>query len=808
MQTAGTSSALNIPQCDHCGETCVQEILEKGEKHFCCQGCQTVYELLNDNDLCEYYSLTDKPGIKIREKRPGLRYAFLDLEEIKKELLLFSDGKLEKVRLNIPSIHCSSCIWLLENLHQLNEGILHSSINFLKKQVTVSYNREQVSLREIAELLFSLGYAPDISLDSLRKEQSGKKRNTVGLKLGIAGFCFGNIMLLSFPEYFSEGSYFGMSEKWLFSYLNILLSLPVFFYSSTDYFLSAYRGLKGRIVNIDVPITLGIFVLFFRSLYDIVSGTGSGYLDSFAGLVFFLLIGKWFQQKTYQALSFEKDYKAYFPVAITRILNEKEEVVPLHHIRKGDLLLIRNGELIPCDAELYDPTARIDYSFVTGESLPVMKKKNDPLFAGGRAIDDSFIIKAVKEVSGSYLVELWKQEAFRKKEEQSASLLINRVSKYFTLTILLIALLSGLYWWWADPSQVWTVVTAVLIVACPCALALSVPFTFGNTTRIFGKKGLFMKDSQSLEKLSKTDMIVFDKTGTITDHQAVKLAYYGNPLSQEDKNAIHSICKKSFHPLSQAIVKELSLVKQIRVAGFRESTGHGTEGKSGGVTYRIGSAVWTGSEVTGNGDNVYLAKNGVPLGSFRVETTYRPQLGELFRELARHYRLAVLSGDNDRELERLKALLPPHTLLHFHQSPYDKLDFIRTQQAAGHHVMMIGDGLNDAGALKQSDFGISVAEHVHHFSPSCDAILDAKAFGQLPFFLKFPKLALHVVTASIIISFLYNIIGISLAVKGLLSPLFAAILMPLSSITVVVFITLTINGLNLKATAANAKKIT
>ena len=793
MTTAEKTVPHSSSVCYHCGEDCVEEKIEKAGKNFCCYGCQTVFELLNENELCEYYAISDNPGNKIRNKQAGLRYAFLDNEEIKKELLLFADGKLEKVKLTIPSIHCSSCIWLLENLHQLHEGVLHSSINFLRKEVTISYNNQDISLREIAELIFSIGYEAKINLDSLNKN-STKSGNSLALKLGIAGFSFGNIMLLSLPEYFSSGTYFGFSETWVFSYLNIFLALPVFLYSSLDYFSSAYKGLRGKIINIDVPVSIGIVVLFSRSVFDIVSSTGAGYLDSFTGLVFFLLIGKWFQQKTYQGLSFDKDYKAYFPAAITRIVKGKESVIPLHSIRKGDLLLIRNNELIPCDCELHDESANIDYSFVTGESLPVQKKQNDPLFAGGKAINDSFIVKVVKEVSESYLVELWKQDAFKKEDLPKATTLINTVSKYFTMVILGIALLAGLYWWAIDPSKIWTVVTAVLIVACPCALALSIPFTFGNSIRLFGKRGLFMKNAETIEKLATADTIVFDKTGTITDHQSMHLTYHGKELTEADKAALYSICKKSFHPLSLSLLTELKSEQLVVVKNFREITGKGMEGSIDTASYRIGSKKWVGIiDNTDKNDSIYISRNGIVLGSYNVQNQYRDGLEKLFGRLSTNYQLAILSGDNDREKEVLRSIFPEPNELHFQQSPYDKLTFIRKLQNKGRKVIMIGDGLNDAGALKQSEFGISIAENVHHFSPSCDAILNAGSFEQIPDYLRFSKKAMKVVNASIVLSFLYNVVGITLAVKGSLSPLIAAILMPLSSITVVVFITLAVN---------------
>ena len=267
------------------------------------------------------------------------------------------------------------------------------------------------------ELLASLGYPPEINLQGFKEEKSKIKSRSLLIKLGVAGFSFGNIMLMSFPEYFSfqfedEGNYMRV-----FSYLNLSLALPVIFYSATDYFVSALKGLRHKIVNIDVPISLGIVVLFLRSAFEIISDTGAGYFDSMTGLVFFLLIGKWFQNKTYDALSFERDYKSYFPLAVTLLEKEKERSVLANQLKKGDEIRLRNAELIPADSILISGKTQVNYSFVTGESKLVEKLKGDFLYAGGRQIGESVRMVVQEKVSQSYLTDLWNQSAFTKDQK-------------------------------------------------------------------------------------------------------------------------------------------------------------------------------------------------------------------------------------------------------------------------------------------------------------------------------------------------------------------------------------------------------
>jgi Cu+-exporting ATPase len=280
-------------------------------------------------------------------------------------------------------------------------------------------------------------------------------------------------------------------------------------------------------LNIDIPIAIGILVMFVRSTVDIIMNYGSGFFDSLTGLVFFMLLGKMFQIKTYSFLSFERDFKSYFPIAITRIQGNLEESVPIYDIEKGDRLLIRNQELIPADGILISETAKIDYSFVTGEAIPITKKSGDKVFGGGKQIGKMIEMEVLYSVSQSYLTQLWSNDVFQKNVVQKHKTITDQISRYFTPILLLIAFISFGYWIFKDTNTAFNVFTAVLIVACPCALALTAPFTFGNILRILGKRKFYLKNALVIEQLAKVDTIVFDKTGTITTNRISNIAYEG-----------------------------------------------------------------------------------------------------------------------------------------------------------------------------------------------------------------------------------------------------------------------------------------
>ena len=785
---------MDTQNCFHCGLTIVkeEEIIFDG-KDFCCAGCKTVYEIFSLNDLTCYYDFEKSPGATPQDIKG--KYDFLDNENIVSKLLEFQEDTTAIVSLSIPHIHCSSCIWILENLQRIEEGISTSQVNFPEKKVRITYNPDKVSLQTIVYLLSAIGYEPYISLENYETGKNNVDRSLT-YKLGVAFFCFGNIMLLSFPEYFEVKEYWLDQYRGFFRWLIFSLSLPSFFYSASGYYVSAYKSIRSKMLNIDIPIALGIIVMFVRSTVDIVFDYGSGFFDSLTGLVFFMLLGKIFQMKTYSFLSFERDFKSYFPIAVTKINSDaSEESVPVYDIQKGDRLLIRNQELIPVDGILISEKAEIDYSFVTGEAIPITKKSGDKVFAGGKQIGKVIEMEVLHSVSQSYLTQLWSNEVFQKKVEQKHKNITDRISRYFTPILLLIAFASFGYWIFKEVNTAFNVFTAVLIVACPCALALTAPFTMGNVLRILGNKKFYLKNALVIEQLAKVDTIVFDKTGTITTNKKSNITYQGKTLSEVDLGMVKNVLRASNHPLSRMLYDFLPDTQKIKITDFQEITGKGIQASLNGIPILIGSAhfVAISGQDAIQQTTVHLNIGGVYYGKYIFNNQYREGLALLFNDLSKLYQIKVLSGDNEGERDTLENLLPKGTELIFNQKPEQKLAFIKSLQEKGNNVMMVGDGLNDAGALAQSNVGISISENVNVFSPACDAILDASVFQQLDYFLKLSKKAMTTIKMSFTLSLLYNVVGLSFAITGNLLPLVAAIIMPLSTVTIVSFVTVMSN---------------
>lgn len=790
--------------CYHCGEDCRNEVLHSDDHEFCCDGCMTVYGLLKESDLCQYYTIDGAQGISPDPAFYKGKYDHLDLPEVQEKMIEFTDGRLTTVYWYLPKMHCSSCIWLLEHLYRLNPAVRSSVVNFPEKKVRVIFDAGALKLSELAALLTRIGYEPYLSMDDLSGKKAGKWNRTRLYKIGIAGFAFGNIMMLSFPEYFHLGQNpSDQNLRTLFGILNLALSLPVLFYCAADFYKSAWAALKGRYLNIDAPIALALSCVFLISIYQLATQTGPGYLDSFAGAVFFMLVGRYFQDKTYAGVSFDRDYKSYFPVAISVLKDGTEARKPITDLEKGDCMLVRNEELIPADAVLQSPVAMIDYSFVSGESQPVERKKGDTIYAGGKQKGAAIELEVLRAVSQSYLTQLWNNEAFAREKDDANQSLAARINRYFSLTVLGIAVVTFLVWYFGfnQAETAFLAFTTTLLVACPCALLLSSTFTNGNLLSVFSRNRFYPKNSHSIERLAHIDAVVFDKTGTITLPDDAEINFSGEASSREELVMIKSLVGQSSHPLSRLLAKHLADVPASRrvLSSFSETSGNGMVAQWGARTVRVGSASWVGLQADQNpaqeSSRVYVAIDDTVKGYFTIRSKYRPELAETLSALRQAgIRTYLLSGDRPTDRAHLAPLFGEDAVLLFNQKPEQKLDFVRALQKQGRHVLMVGDGLNDAGALRQSDVGLAVSDDINNFSPSCDAIVEGNQLRLLPGYMALARSGQRIIRQSFAISLIYNILGLSFAITGHLSPVIAAILMPVSSITIVAFTTLASNA--------------
>lgn len=772
--------------CYHCGDKCSSNIIIAEEKNFCCQGCKMVYNILNENNLCEYYDLNSTPGISLKETTRKDKFLFLDNQDIKHKIIQFSNETFSNCTLYIPQMHCSSCLWILENLKRLNSGILNSTVNFERKELFVSFKNQEISLREVVEILNNIGYEPHFDLSSTNVSSASVYSKRIIYQLGIAGFCFANIMMLSFPEYLAFDNSVDDSMKFVFRGLSILLSIPIVTYCSYDLFKSAYSAAKNKMINIDFPVALAILITFVRSLYEIFTNSGSGYLDSMSGIVFFLLIGRWIQNMTYQNILFDRDYKSFFPISVDRKEGNSISPIQIEQIEENDELMIHNNEIIPTDALLSKGSAMINYSFVNGESQPILVNKGEILYAGGKQTNGLIEVIAIKKASQSYLKSLWNKNSWDGKEVKVKKR-EDIISQYFTILVVFLGALSSLYWYsQGSTSLMWNSLTTVLIIACPCALLLATNFTNGNVLRLLGKNKFYIKNADILYKILEINHIVFDKTGTLTDSKLSNISYSGNDLKEEEYINMASLLNQSNHPISKSVFNFLNIKHKIEVLNFKETIGKGIEGWIENQYYKIGSEEFVLNQGTPNRfTSLYISIDNEYKGKFIIQNSYRNGVFDQINKLRLNYKISILSGDNDSEKSFLENKIKSIKTLFFNQKPEDKLHYIESLQHKNEKTLMIGDGLNDAFALIKSDVGISVSEAKNNFTPAADIIIDSRAMIHLNSFLVLINRSKLIVNSCFLFSIMFNVVGLFYALQGRLQPIIAAILMMISSLTII-----------------------
>ena len=724
----------------------------------------------------------------------AVKWAHLDQETYLAEHTRLTSGAGRRVKTTIllPTMHCASCVGFLEKLPGKLPGIAEAIVDLPRKQLKVVVDLEVMPLSQLAGHLTKLGYPPDFQADATTANRK-EMRAIVG-RLAVAGFGFGNIMLLALADYVEAASFAGTEFEVAFGWIALVLATPVMVYSGSSYWVSAWKALKDKRLNIDVPVAIGMATIFVRSAMDVFAGHGMGYFDSLAGLVFFLLIGKWYQNRTYNSHTHERTYESWFPVSVVRLTAAGPETVRIRHLQRGDRIRIHNGEILPADGEIIRGAGALDRSFITGESDPIPAKASSVVEAGSRWTGAAMEMRVETPVATSKLTRLWNAEAFDKSDAMSIADPVNRISSIFTPAILAVAVVAAGVHLALGTGLAWDAFTAALIVACPCALALSIPFTYGSALRWLGRAGAFLKNVMVVEKLARLDALVFDKTGTLT-HSAGQTTTPHTHLSPTQERLIASVAHSSSHPLSRGIVRHLMATRGwtdadlLPVEAFFERPGQGIEATVQGHNVLIGSrrlinAPRAKAAQAPGATEVHASIDGVHLGHYALQKPMRDGVDEELKRLRTHHELYLLSGDSDAEAATFAPLFRSEAM-RFAQTPEDKMAFIESLQSDGKRVAMIGDGLNDAGALKQANLGVALVDDLYAFSPASDMILHASGLQALGPMLRFARDAQKTVYLLFVVSLIYNVIGLGFAVQGLLTPVVAAILMPISSMTVV-----------------------
>lgn len=795
-------------ECDHCGNQIrlvrIESRVGEDLKTFCCEGCETVYSIIHSIGGDYYYKLrgrTKLDPVRIETESSAEEESFLFQKFVRKF------GDVSEVSIQITNIHCSACVWINEKVLNEEDGILSANINFATARVKIKFDDSKISLSKILNTIRSIGYKPILYLEGNASEEKTKYLKSLFLRIGVAGFSFGNIMILSVALYSGYFSGIDLEFKRLFHYVSWVFATPAYLYSGYPFMEGFFRSIKRRTLSMDFLLFFGISLAYFYSIYVTITDRGEVYFDSVAMIYFFILIGKYFEEKARVFASDKiESLLCKLPEISIKVIEDKVVTIPSNEIKTGDILKVAPGKRIPVDALSLSEAAYVDESFLTGESEAIQKRKGDTVLAGSLAIDSPLLLLAKSDYQNSTLssLKLRLEEALHLKPK--IQILTERIASYFITSVFFISFLTFCFWIWntnGDFEKSLIVMISVLIVACPCALGIAVPTALVTNHILNASKGVLLKNPSVVEKLYKTTEIFLDKTGTLTEGKFLvqKITIPTNFLP-----IVYKIEKEVEHPLAKSLVKhfekEESLV--ILAKGFLVQTITNVPGKgvvaevknSEGEThsYRIGNLSFLtdsnqnllNREPKEDGTYIYFEQDGIYIGYIRLSDQIRSGAKDFILDLQKSFKkITILSGDRITSVEKIANEIGIPNFKG-ELSPEDKRKIVLEAQRKGETVLMVGDGINDSLALGVADVSISHSEAEDLSLEKSDIVLTSGNLNGILLSLHSAKITRNVIFQNILLSLFYNSIMLPLAMFGYMLPVICATFMALSSLTVLV----------------------
>ena len=799
-------------KCNHCHLSFSPEVMIKeNELNFCCKGCQGVYHILKSDGLDSFY---DKLGNKTIT--PPLKLDNNDLTKF--DSLNFLDNYVSKskdgfsqIDLIIEGIHCAACVWLNEKILHDTNGIIEANINFTSNKAKITWDEDKLKLSQIIEKIRSIGYNAYAYDSAIADVQASKAKQDYFIRMMVAVIASMNIMMLSVAKY--TGFFTGISNevKDMIHIGEFLLSTPVLFYSGWIFYKGAYFGVKNRILNMDFLVAFGATLTYIYSMFILFGAKGESYFDSVAMIITFVLVGKYLEvigKKS--AVDTLDKIKSSLPLEATVILNNSRKLVALNSLNIGDIIELKAGEKIPVDGKIIFGAGFFDESSMTGESIPVYKKISDDIYSGTINVDSLIqyeVTKNFKNSTFSSIVALLEDSLNSKPNIQTKA---TEISKGFSITILTLALTTFLVWYFFgldlgfDYEQTnhfeksFIVAVSVIVIACPCALALATPMASLIGISELAKKGLLFKEAKFIETLAVANTVVFDKTGTLTKGElnVSKAQFFDDNIHK--LNLLYSILSASSHPVSTSIknylsskyeleIKKLEDVKNIEAKGM-SARYKNIEGKSyellGGNIELLEQ-----NEINYKFDSdktVYLFSiNKKVIATFELEDQIKDNAKGLIEFLQKkNIEVVMLTGDNEHVASKIAKQLNINKYLS-KQTPISKADYIKQLKKENKVVVMVGDGVNDSVALGNADVAIAMGNSADVSLAISDIVLLNSTLSSLKDAFVISSKTYKFIKQNLALSIIYNMVTIPLAMLGFVIPLVAALSMSLSSLMVV-----------------------
>ena len=781
--------------CDHCHllfdkEVLIAEDIAQETRYFCCKGCQGVYHLLNSEGLEDFYDKVGdtklQPASKTNED-----LSQYDHEGFHKKYVKEEDG-LATISLIIEGIHCSACVWLNEKVLYQMDGIIEAEINYTNHKAKITWDPEAVKLSQILQKIQSIGYHAYPYDASLQEAQANATRKDYYMRLLVGVFGTMNIMWLAVAQF--AGYFTGMRSdiKFIIQVAEFALATPVLFYTGWIYFRGAYYGLKNRFINMDFLVATGALLAYIYSIYAMLSGKGESYFESVVMIITFVFVGKYLEVLSRKkAVDTLDTITSSLPTQVTKIVGDEKLLIGVEEVELGDILEVRPGDKIVIDGVMLSRSGNFDESSLSGESRPIHKKKGTEIISGTISLDSVIRYEATRTHEDSMLKTLVSLLESSLTKKPKIEKLANTISGYFSLGILLIALLTFIGWWYfvGDFERALIVAISVIVIACPCALGLATPMATLIGLSVGAKKGILFKEASHLETMAKADVILLDKTGTLTKGRPEVIHH--DSLNPRDVNLLYTLVKSSSHPISKGIVNyleekhehlelyDLEEIKQIEAKGLQAA--YNNQKLLGGSR-----ALFEDVAISYHDSSLFLfSVDGVLCDIFALEDQIKEGAKEAITALKESgLEVVMLTGDHKEVALKIAKEVGisevSHSLL-----PQDKARHVDSYHDSEKVVIMVGDGINDALALSRSDIAIVMGSGADVSVQMSDIVLLDDSMKSLTLAERLSQKTYTNIKQNLTISLLYNMITIPLAVMGYVIPLVAALSMSLSSLLVI-----------------------
>ena len=793
--------------CFHCGEPIPNDLeliveIDRQAREMCCYGCKAVAEQILEFGLTDYYqhrtSLPQKPDEFIPKDLKKL--AIFDNPQVQTEFVSVNDDSSKEAKLIIEGISCPACVWLIESRLSSLAGISHVSVNYSTQRSRICWQESIISLSDILTAITKLGYSAQPYNHKQRELVYDNERKSQLIRLGIAGLFGMQVMMIAIALYFGEASGIEKQYRIFFHWISLILTLPVLFYSGRPLLTGAYRDIKNKRPGMDVPIALGLSIAFCSSLWSTLQNTGHVYYDSIVMFVFFILGGRYFEfMSRRKSTAYLDKVSSILPLTAVQIhLNGDQEIVELNTLSVSDQVLVKPGEVIPVDGEIYEGRSSVNESLITGESMPVTKTAGMHVIGGSTNIESPLFIKISEVGEHTVLSNISRIIDKASSNKPATVLLANKIVSIFIVCLLIIASLVALYWYQVDQSQWLAITITVLVVSCPCALSLATPTAFSSAAATLMQYGIALINNDALEKIAKSDCFVFDKTGTLTKGELalIEIEITDANFNRDDVLQIATALESaSEHPLAKAIGNASKNIETIRATNIENFPGQGISGDIEGrwfigteqfINEHCSEKVIPQQDTPDSLRKIILANDTSVIATLYFNDELRENSKSLIHYLQQQGKKIILMSGDHRSIVDLVADNLDIDKHHAELKPEDKLNNIAKLQDQGYQVCMIGDGINDAPAFAQADVAIAMTDASDITKLNADILLLNNKIESLKTMLKIVTKTNRTIQMNFTWALAYNIIALPFAIAGFITPWMAALGMSLSSLIVVI----------------------